>query len=135
MCTVKLLYEIKSNVRVLIVYGVVAHSSRFDSRSACDLLDCFLSELIDVKAEASVFTRLDEIEARHFFFRPGAGFENTAELGRDMSEDDFSETKSCRSREKENGGESASLQRAARCEASRQAKRRFCFRLRRVLSR
>ena len=35
-----------------------------------------------------------------------------------MSEDDFSETKRCRSREKENGGESASLQRAARCEAS-----------------
>ena len=101
MYTVKLLYEIKSNVRVLIVYEVVAHSSRFDSRSACDLLDCFLSELIDVEGRSrQAFSRdstksrlavsFSDLEAR-------AGFKNTAELCRNMSEDDFSETKRCRS--------------------------------------
>ena len=55
-CTVKLLYEIQSNVRNLIVYVAVAHSSRFDSRSACDhLLDGFLTELINVEGRGKRF--------------------------------------------------------------------------------
>ena len=66
-CTVKLLYEIKSNVRVLIVY--VAHSSRFDSRSACDLLDCFLSELIDVEGRGKRFHAIRQNRRSPFLFQ------------------------------------------------------------------
>ena len=72
-CTVKLLYEIQSNVRNLIVYVAVTHSSRFDSRSACDLLDGFLTELINVEGKG-FHTHSTKSEARHFVFRPRAGF-------------------------------------------------------------